>query len=214
MRYYIVRGKMMQSKSTSIFKAGKLFTVMIVIGVGFVSAFLITSQIQDPIIKTTINSIPRTWHSLGDGTIAAGGSGFCYFMTYAHQAAPGTAYKTNLSNSSALSYEYRDALNGEMSHETPYSTAFDFVVKFRVNTTVGYNTSGSRWMDSWVRANITCNFQFATDIPALSAMTIVQIVNNSNYAWYHGYINNAHAGYQITKGETFNVTTLRVQGYY
>jgi hypothetical protein len=203
----------MEIKSKSIFKAG---IPLGLIAVGLIVGMMYLSQVQNPIIQTTISSTPRTWKdAVGDGPITAGASGFCYFMTYAYQADPATAYATNLSNSSALSYEYRDSLNGEMSHETPYNTPFDFVVKFRVNATVGYNISSSLWQDSWVRANITCNFQFATDIPALSTMTIVKIASaGSTYAWYHGYINNAAAGYQITKGETFNVTTLRVQGYY
>jgi hypothetical protein len=200
----------MQSKSKSIFKAGTLLTCFVIAAV---AGIMVLSQLQEPIVKTTISSTPRTWKSVGDGTIEAGASGFCYFMTYPHSADPATDYATNLSNATA--YEFSDVLNAEMTGETPYSTAFDFVVKFRVNATVGYNTSSSLWKDSWVRANITCNFQFATDIPALSSMTIVKIASaGSTYAWYHGYINNAAAGYQITKGETFNVTTLRVQGYY
>jgi hypothetical protein len=201
----------MQNKNKSILKAGTLLTCFVIAAV---AGIMVLSQLQEPIINT-ISSTPRTWKSVGDGTIAAGASGFCYFMTYAHSADPATDYATNLSNASALSYEYSDSLNAEMVGDTPYGTAFDFVVKFRVNATVGYNTSSSLWQDSWVRANITCDFQFATDIPALSAMTIVKIADDgTTYAWYHGYINNAAAGYQITKGETFNVTTLRVQGYY
>jgi len=198
----------MQTKNKSILKAGTLLTCFVIAAV---AGIMVLSQLQEPIINT-ISSTPRTWKSVGDGTIAAGASGFCYFMTYPHSADPATDYATNLSNATA--YEFSDTLNAEMTRDTPYSTAFDFVVKFRVNTTVGYNSSGAKWMSSWVRANITCDFQFATDIPALSAMTIVEITNTTTYAWYHGYINNAAAGYQITKGETFNVTTLRVQGYY
>jgi hypothetical protein len=202
----------MQSKSKSIFKAGKLGGLIFLFAVSFVAASLYTSSIQGPMIQTTINSIPKTWRTLGDGPLAFNTSGFLAFYSYPHAAVPATTYHANLSNATA--YEYYDELNHEMTRTTPYSTAFDFVVKFRVNATVGYNTSGSRWMDSWVRANITCNFQFAIDIPALSVMTIVQIANNTNYAWYNAYINNGGVGYQITKGETFNVTTVRVQGYY
>jgi hypothetical protein len=156
----------------------------------------------------------RGWRNIVSADADPGGtsSGFMYFMVYPHQAAPGTAYAANLSNATA--YEFSDSLNTEMTGETPYSTTFDFVLKFRVNTTVGYNTSGSRWEDSWVRANITCNFDWATDISTLSSMTIIQIGNNTQFAWYHAYINNAAAGYQIGKNERFNVTALTAEGYY
>lgn len=134
------------------------------------------------------------------------------FGTITHSATPATTYATNISNSSF--FEFRDFLNGEMDGETPWGVAFDFALKFVVNTTVGYNTSGSRWMDSWVRANLTCNFDFITDIGPLAAMTIVQIENNTNYAWYYAYMNNGGSGYTITKNEKFNCTAIVGQGYW
>lgn len=155
----------------------------------------------------------RGWKNFAsaDGPLEGDASGFLAFYAYPHQGTPGTAYATNLSNASA--YEYSDVLNAEMTGETPYDTAFDFVVKFRVNDTVGYNTSGSTWEISWVRVYITVNFEFAAD-QGNTTMTIVEITNTSSFCWYHGYINNAAAGYTITKNEAYNVTDLCGQGYW
>lgn len=158
----------------------------------------------------------RGWRSFasadtGGGPLSGDVSGFLYFRTYPHQAVPATAYASNLSNASG--YEVAFYLNSEMVGETPYNTAFDFVVKFRVNDTVGYNTTSGKWMNTWVRAFITVDFNFAADVGNTS-MTIVEIKNTTDFAWYHGYINNAGMGYQITKNEKFNVTSLVGQGYW
>jgi hypothetical protein len=194
-------------KKLSILKAGSLTAILIV---GAVVGIMFSFQMNDVIVEQ-ISGVPsRHWGALGDATLASGTSGFMYYMHYPHQAVPGTAYHANLSNATA--YEYRDSLNGEMTKETPYNTAYDYVCKFRVNTTVGYNSSGSKWMDSWVRAYITVNFDYRADV-ANTSMTIIQIVNTSTYAWYHAYYNNGGAGFQLTKNEKDNATVL-VQGYY
>jgi hypothetical protein len=181
-----------------------------VLGIVF-GAMMIYNLNQETVIETI--SQKRGWGflPLGDGALGAGASGFQYFMVYPHQAVPGTAYASNLSNATA--YEFSDSLNTEMTGETPYTQKFDFVLKFRVNTTVGWNTSSSEWMDSWVRANLSVNFDFLADITN-SAMTIKQIANNTEYAWYHAYLNNGGAGYQIAKNEKFNCTMIKAEGYY
>lgn len=170
------------------------------------------SNVNDGMTVGTMGG--RSWKPIITGDANPGGdnSGFMYFMVYPHQADPGTAYASNLSNATA--YEFSDSLNTEMTGETPHSTTFDFVLKFRVNDTVGYNVSGSCWEDSWVRANITCDFDFAGDIAADTAMTIVQIATSTDFAWYHAYINNGAVGYQITHNEKFNVTSVKASGYY
>lgn len=194
-------------KKLSILKTGSL-TAFLIIGafVGIMFSF----QMNDVIVEQLGGTPSRSWRALGDATIPAGGSGFMYFMKYPHQAVPGTAYHSNLSNTTA--YEYRDSLNGELIGETSYTVFYDYIYKFRVNTTVGYNTSGSRWMDSWVRAYIAVDFTWQADVGNTS-MTIIQIANNTVYAWYHAYLNNGGSGYQMTKNEKDNATIL-AQGYY
>lgn len=194
--------------------------VSLVFGAG-VSGFLLVSNpsiLDDVNTRDLVAGVEsmgsRSWKPivLGDADPGGDNCGFMYFMVYPHSADPATTYASNLSNASA--YEYSDSLNTELTGETPHTTAFDFVMKFRVNDTVGYNVSSSSWVDSWVRANITCNFDFATDIGADTAMTIVQIANGSDFAWYHAYINNSGSGYQITHNEKFNVTSVKASGYY
>ena len=190
----------------------KTLPALSILGICFIAGIMYTMSLQD-VIENPLDV--RSWKPglvKADGDPGGDNSGFMYFMSYPHQAAPAVAYASNLSNATA--YEFLDSLNGEMTGETPYNTAFDFVMKFRANDTVAYNTTTSTWEDTWVRANITCDFDFAVDIGPDAAMTIVQIGNNTDFAWYHAYINNGAAGYQITHNEKFNVTSLTADGYY
>ena len=169
-----------------------------------ITGIVLLANLQEPITQTTVEEKKWVRHPLGDGNPGAGNTGLMYFMAYPHQADPGTAYASNLSNATA--YEFSDVGDAEMTGETPYNTAFDFVMKVRVNNTDGYNTSGSTWEDTWVRANLTVDFDFAGDISD-SAMTEVVIgTEGTTYRWYHYYLNNAGSGYTITKGETYNCT--------
>jgi hypothetical protein len=184
---------------------------VVMLSVGFiVGIMLITPMMTSTVHVERMPSVPYTWKAVGDADPGAGKGGFLYFGTYPHSADPGTDYASNLS--SATFYEYTEATSGEMNGETPHTTAFDFVVKFRVNVSQGYNVSGTTWESSWVRANLTVDFDFASDISD-AAMTIVQIATNSEFAWYHGYINNAASGYQITHDEKFTVSNVKVQYY-
>jgi hypothetical protein len=194
-------------KKLSILKAGSLTAFLII---GAIVGIMVSFQMNDVIVEQLGGAPSRSWSALGDATLASGTSGFMYFMKYPHQAAPGTAYHSNLSNTTA--YEYRDSLNGELTGETPYTVFYDYIYKFRVNTTVGYNTSGSKWMDSWVRAYLAVDFTWQADVGNTS-MTIIQITNTSTYAWYHAYLNNGGTGYQLAKNEKDN-STIFVQGYY
>ena len=182
-----------------------------------VVAVILMAHVMQPVVENKVMNVKREWSdALGDADPGGDASGFMYFMAYPYQAAPTVAYASNLSNATA--YEYSDSLNAEMTGETPYATAFDFVGKFRVNDTVGYNTSSSAWEIDWVRGNMTCDFQHATDVGALQAMEIIEIANNTDFAWYHVYLQDADGGagtgFTITHGETYNITALTIQGYY
>jgi hypothetical protein len=207
---------MMQSKYKSIFNAGKLSAVLIIIGVGFVSAFLMTSQLQSPIIQTVMNQKRGVWEALGDANMTGTNSGFVTGQIRIHEAAPATTYATNVTNATA--YEYSDTYSTavgspkEMTGETPYSTPFNFYVKIRLNASDGYNTSSSLWMKTWLHVNLTVDFQWAADI-AVTAMTIVEIANNTNFAWYACYLDNAGAGYQIAKNEKIQLITIDARVY-
>ena len=197
-------------------KAGKKISLVAVFGVFAVVAILMMFQVGDVVVEQLTGE--RAWSpiALADGDPGGDVSGFMYFMAYPHQGVPATAYAANLTNATA--YEFSDSLDAEMTGDTPYDTTFDFVMKFRVNDTVGYNVSGSCWEDSWVRANITCDFDYATDIAADTVMTIVQIANSADFAWYHAYIQDYNgdvgSGFTITHNEKYNVTSVTADGYY
>lgn len=204
-------------------KASGLLT-LIIIGITISSIYLFS--VSDVIVEQTIGEeqVPeRSWKPILTADADPGGdnSGFMYFMAKNHSANPTKEYDGNLTNGTTNSncYEWTDSLNAEMSGETPYSpTAFDFIMKFRVNDTVGYNTSSSQWEITWVRANMTCDFDFATDVGADQEMTIIEIANNSNFAWYHAYLldadGGAGTGFLITHNEKYNITSLTADGNY
>ena len=206
----------MKERNKGIFGMGMLLIIASV-----AVAFLVLSvAVTQPIIEneTTMKMKERKWQALGDANLAGDDSGFMYFMTWQHNATPATDYAKNLSNASVYRYEYSDSLNTELTGETPYTQRFDMIAKFRVNDTVGYNTSSSAWEIDWVRGNMTCDFQYATDVGALQLMEIVEIANGTDFAWYHVYLQDADGGagigFQLTHGETFNITALVIQGNF
>lgn len=187
----------MQSKSKSIFKAGKIGIIMTVVAIGFVSAFMVTYQLQEPIIQT-MSEKKGVWEALGDASPGSGKSGYLAFYIYPHAAVPATTYAANLSNATA--YEHYDVNTGEMTHTTPYSTAFDFVVKYRLNVSDGYNSSSGWWTVNWSYITMACNFNWTADITT-STMTDVKISNGADYIYINAYLNNGGAGYQLSKNE-------------
>lgn len=171
-----------------------------------------------PVEETEIEYVEeeRIWNTItGDGDPGGDASGFMYGMTYPHQAVPATAYASNLSNVTA--YEFSDSLNAEMTNETPYSTTFDTVFKYRVNDTIAYNTSGSCWEISWVRGYLDMTFTAQANF-ADQLMEVVHIANNTDFMWFHLYLadsdGGAGSGFSITHGETFNMTGILMEGYY
>jgi len=184
-------------------------SMLLAISVVAIAGVLLSTQMSEPFIQNEIYEeqikIREKWvPQVGDADPGSGNSGFMYFMAYPHQADPGTTYASNLSNATA--YEFLDSWDGEMTGETPYSTTFDFVMKVRVNNTDGYNTSS--WEDDWVKANISVDFDYASDVSDLDMTEIVIGTQDTTYRWYHYYINNGGSGYTITKGESYNCTAV------
>jgi hypothetical protein len=156
----------------------------------------------------------RGWNnfSLAEGNPGAGSGGCLGIHVYIHQAVPGTAYATNLTEVvGALTFAYGDNLNSALTGNVPFATAFDLAIEGRANVSQAYNTTGSKWELSWCRTLITCA---DLGIGADTAMTLVEVANNTNYIWYISYINNGGVGYTITHGEQVNVTSLKLQAWY
>lgn len=131
-------------------------------------------------------------------------SGFFYFMIYPHQADPATAYASNLSNATA--YEFSDVGNTTCTGETPYSTTFDIAIKVGATNEDTYYTANQTKNDAWNWCLLTCA---DLGIGADTNMSQICIGNNTDYVWYHYYLNNGGAGYTITEGQSFNITAVK-----
>lgn len=172
--------------------------VSVVVGV-----LVLNSVLLEPVVEKTI--MERRVATLVTGDANPGdNSGFFTFMIYPHQANPATTYASNLSNASA--YEFSDIGNTSCTGETPYGTAFDIYVKCGVTNEDGYWTENQTRNPAYNWCLLTCA---DLGIGANTNMTEVFIANNSAYAWYGYYLNNGHAGYTISEGESFNVTSVK-----
>lgn len=186
-------------------------TMLLAIFVCAVAGLLFITQMSEPFVQNNvyeeqIKAREKWVQQVGDADPGAGVSGFFYFMKYPHQAVPGTAYASNLSNDSASggAYEFTDSWDCELTNETPWGTAYDYVMKIGVNGTDGYNISS--WEDDWTKANISVDFDWTSDVTDLDMSEVVIGTDGSDYRWYHYYANNAGAGYTCTKGESDNAT--------
>lgn len=182
--------------------------------VGIICSMLVATQVLMPFAG---------WHTIAsaaDGNPGTGASGVLEIFIYTHQAVPATAYAANLSSVSPLCYASRNTLNGSCTGNVPYATTFDIVVKCRYNATHAYNTTGSVWMLTWVKALITCaNLGVGADTALTSVTTnCVQIGKNATYMWVNYWIADsdagAGAGFTITHGQVVNVTSFKMQAYF
>ena len=168
----------------------------------------------------------KNWSVLGaDGTPT--GSGMLEVFIYNHTSSPELEYITNLSSGDAKCYASTNAWNASAGTAVPYDTLFDIVIKVRFNETHAWNSTGSVWQAAsdwavhgataernWIRANITCS-----DLSIVAQnMSYYEIVNTTasavDYIWVNFYINNGGAGYQISHGESINVTDIDILAYY
>lgn len=177
-------------------KAGSLFSLLL-IGIVVGSVFML--QMQEVVLHQR-----SSWVAMAEANPGTGASGYLEFFIYPHAAVPGTTYGVNCSEATA--YEYRDTNSGEMTKNTPYNTAFDFVVKYRLNSSDGYNNSALAWTLNWSYVVMACNFNWTADITT-STMTDVLVAYNANYEWIQCYLNNGGAGYSISKNEKFSWNT-------
>jgi len=181
------------------------------LAVSFIAVLLISTNVFGPIAEKQVQEMKaKEWIPvpLADAVDGDGNTGFITGYIYPHEADPGTAYASNLSTGTA--YEYSNDLNTSMTGETPYDTTFDLVVKMCINDSHAYNTSDSSWELGWVNATATCA---DLSIGADTAMTEVSI-GNGTYMFVHYYLNNGGAGYQISHGETYNVTNYEFWAYH
>ena len=182
-----------------------IYVIPVVFNGAYNSCFVVLFLSLDafsPVVERIVFEKRKVVLAVGDP--AAGESGFFYYMVYPHQAAPAVAYASNLSTASA--YEYATSGTVSCTGETPFGTAFDLVVKVGVNVTDGWNTTDSRWDDSFVWCTLSCA---DLGVGADTNMTEYQIANNSGYRWMQYVLNNGGVGYTIVEGQSFNVTSVK-----
>jgi hypothetical protein len=163
----------------------------------------------------------KGWHILFDGNLAqaaegnpgAGASGILEIFFINHSAT--NAYKyVNTSatleswcTTAGLGYASADDFNVELAH----SVLFDICIKVRVNKTHAWD--GSKFIDSWVRMNIT---SADLGIGALTAMEKYVYYNNTGqtYIWLCFFYDFSNAGYDLSKDESADITAIRLEAYY
>ena len=160
----------------------------------------------------------REWGWItGDYDFSGDESGFCYGMAYPHSADPANDYAVNLSNATA--YEFSDSLDAEMTGETPYDTTFDLVFKYRLNTSVAWDSVNESWREDWIRAYCDGDFSSAANFNDVE-MTLVNISGDEGgggYIYVHFYLQDidggAGDGFTITHNEDYTVFPL-MEGYW
>lgn len=180
--------------------------------IGIVCVSFMVANMNPQMLIETRGAKGWSTFALGEGNPGAGAGGVLGIHVYIHQANPAVAYATNLTEVvGALTFAYGDNLNSALTGNVPYNEAFDLAIEGRANVSQAYNTTGAVWELSWCRTLITCaNLGIGAD----TAMTLVEVANNTDYIWYISYINNGGAGYTITHGQSVNVTSLKLQAWY
>lgn len=190
----------------------KLFlgsTMLTMVVIGFITAFLIAPSSLSPLIQQ------RSWKPVrgADGTPGSTECGVINVYIYPHQANTAT-YDSALSEVTAYAhFDVGASLNAPLDGNVPYNTAFDIAVTCQFNYTVAYNTTSTAWDKDYVRGLITCA---DLSIGADTTMSEGDFFNidAGNHAEITFYMNSGGSGYTISHGQTVNVTSFKMQGYY
>ena len=181
-------------------KAGGLLSLIVI---GAIVGGIYLFSVNDAVVEYEVEAQKVPTQVTGDAD-PGDNSGFFYFQIRPHEADPETAYATNQSNATA--YEYSDSGNVSATGETPFETTFDILIKVGVTDEDGQWSSNNTWNDAYMWLNLTCA---DLSISADTDMNETEIANTSSYRWMHYWLNNAGAGYTITEGESFNITSAK-----
>ena len=165
----------------------------------------------------------KGWHILFDGNLAqaaegnpGAGVGGILWIGFVNHSNPNeyadVAYNTTATleswcTSNGLAYANADDFNLEMSH----SVLFDIVIKVRLNQTECWD--GSQWVDTWARMNIT---SADLGIGADTAMEKFVLHNDTadGYLWLMFYYDFTNAGYDLSKDQSADITSIKLSAYY
>ena len=197
-------------KETKIRKSSKAGGLLSLIIIGAIVGSVYLTSVNEVIEEQTILAVRTPFLVVGDA-VPGDASGFFMFMVKNHSANPALEYNRNLTNytgGNTKCYEWLDSGNGSATGETPYSTAFDIILKVGVTDEDGTYSSNGTWNDNYTWMLMTC----ADITPAIGAdtnMTLVNISATDTYRWLHFYLNNAGSGYTILEGVSFNVSSVK-----
>lgn len=148
-----------------------------------------------------------------EGNPGAGASGILEIFFINHSAGNDYASENTSATletwctANGLGYASADDFNVELSH----SVLFDIAIKVRVNKTHAWD--GSKFMDVWVRMNIT---SADLGIGADTAMdkSVLQNDSGENYIWLMFYYDFSGSGYDLSKDESADITSIKLEAYY
>jgi hypothetical protein len=129
--------------------------------------------------------------------------------TYKHQAAPYTAYATNVSNTTVTNdcYEYSDSTNTTATGETPHNTAFDIVIRVGAAKNDCCYTANSTWNENYMWLNGSCA---SIGLTADTNFTERFVAQDGKYYCYVQYYVTNTTGFVISEGESFNLSAVRL----
>lgn len=181
---------------------GSAMLTCIAIG-AVVSMMFVANTVTDP-----IENAVRKWKPLADEDPGAGIAGFMNVFIYPHSANPAVDYGINITEGNSYAYGH---MNATATNYVPYNTAFDIVVKYRVNQSIAKCVTNATWMSQWINCTIRC-----TELGISSNQTMAEgnITSTPTYYWINFYSNNGGAGYQITHGQDINITHITTYGYW
>jgi len=164
--------------------------------------------------KTGVTDIWNTVKA-DDAAPGSGVTGVINVYIYPHQA-DGSTYDNNVTEGTAYAhFDASPGLNDSLEGDVPYNTAFDIVVKCQYNYTHAYNITAPGWDADYVRGLISCSDLSIGADTTMSESAFFNTTGNGagDTTWIHFYMNNSGSGYQISHGESVNVTDFKQQYY-
>ena len=184
--------------------------------VAIVIAILVTTPAWMPIVMKPVVE-ERAWRAVAaNANPGSGQCGIINVLIYPHQSDT-SVYDSSLSESDAYAhFDSTPSLNEALEGNVPYNTPFDIVIVAQYNYTVAYNTSSNSWDHDYVRCLITCaDLGISADTEMLEgAFYDATGTSEGDTVKINFYLNNGGSGYTIAHGETVNITSIKLQGYW
>lgn len=183
--------------------------------VGLVTAFLVAPSFLAPLQPD------RNWQTVNAADASPGASNSGVINVYIVDNSDAVDYdSTDLSEGHASVYAHFGAgasLDAALSGNVPYDTEFDIVIECQYNYTHAYNTSTPGWDVDYVKGLITCaDLSIGADTEMSESTDFISNTGStsSDTAKINFYMDNGGSGYTMSHGETFNVTSFKMQAYY